>query len=153
MCSLDVSTNKTGLAVFVNGKYKESILLNHSNNKDQTTRSMEMTKDILSHLDSYNPVIIAIEDTYCGGNVDVMKKLGRLQGAIYAWCILHDADFNIYLPSSWRSEYGDIFKGKKRNECKQLAIKYVKDKYNLDVNDDEAEAILIGESTVKKYNR
>jgi Holliday junction resolvasome RuvABC endonuclease subunit len=153
MCSLDVSTKKTGIAVFCNGDYKKSHLLDHSNNSDTITRSMEMTRDIITHLNKYKPIIVSIEDTYCGNNADVMKKLCRIQGAIYGWCLLNGADFNIYLPSSWRKEFDGIFDGKKRAECKQLAIDYVKENYDLDVNNDEAEAILIGIATVRKYNR
>lgn len=153
MCSLDVSTTSTGFAIFHNGIYESSCLLDHSNNKDTNSRIAEMGNDILSALNKYNPVIVSIEDAYCGNNADTMKKLCRLQGMVYGWCLSHNADFNIYLPSSWRKEFGDLFKGKKRPECKRLAIEYVKDKYSIDVNDDEAEAILIGESTVKKYNR
>lgn len=153
MCGLDVSTNKTGFSLFENGELIYSTLLDHSANKDVESRSIEMAKDIVANLTKYKPCIIAIEDTYCGGNAATMKKLNRLQGCIWGWCILHDADFNIYLPSSWRKEFGELFKGKKRDECKQLAIDYVKNKYNKNVNDDEAEAIMIGESTVMKYNR
>lgn len=153
MCSLDVSTKQTGFSVFVNGKYKESYLLNHSDNKDTESRMVEMATDIIDNLNKYKPIIVSIEDTYCGNNAAGMKKLSRLQGVVYGWCLCNDADFNLYLPSSWRKEFGDLFKGKKRAECKQLAIEYIKNKYNIDVNDDEAEAILIGESTVKKYDR
>lgn len=153
MCSLDVSTNKTGFAVFENGKRKYSMLLDNSKISSVETRSMEMAKDILFELEKYKPTIIAIEDTYCGGNVSTMKKLNRLQGCIWGWCVLNGADFNIYLPSSWRKEFGDLFKGKKRDECKKLAVEYIKNNYKLDVNDDEAEAIMLGEATVIKYNR
>ena len=151
MCSLDVSTNKTGFAVFKNGKYKSSSLLDHSNNKDIKSRSTEMATDILSHLNKYKPEIVSIEDTFCGGNADAMKKLTRLQGVVFGWCVANNSDFNLYLPTEWRKEFGDLFKGKKREECKKIAIEYIKRKYNLNLNDDEAEAILIGESTVMKY--
>lgn len=152
MCSLDVSTKKTGFAVFSNGKYKTSMLLDHSDNSDVKSRSNEMTQDIIKCLESFQPVIVSIEDTYCGRNADTMKKLCRIQGAIYGWCLLNKSDFNVYLPSSWRKEFGNLFKGKKRNECKTIAIKYVKDNLGIEVNNDEAEAILIGVATVKKYN-
>ena len=153
MCSLDVSTKQTGFSVFVNGKRKESFLLDHSNNKDTESRMIEMATDIITYLDKYKPIIVSIEDTFCGTNAAAMKKLSRLQGVIYGWCLINNADFNLYLPSSWRKEFGELFKGKKRQECKQLAIEYVKDKYNIDVNDDEAESILIGEATVIKYDK
>lgn len=152
MCSLDVSTNKTGFAVFQNGKYITSVLLDHSQNKDIESRSVEMAQDIIKHLEKYAPTIVSIEDTYCGGNAASMKKLTRLQGVVLGWCLCNKTDFNLYLPSSWRKEFGNLFKGRKRNECKTIAIKYVKDNLGIEVNDDEAEAILIGVATVKKYN-
>lgn len=151
MCSLDISTNNTGFAVFENGKYKTSFLLNHSTNKDERTRSIEMAQDILKYLEEYKPAIVSIEDTYCGFNPSSMKKLTRLQGVVFGWAISQKADFNLYTPSSWRKEFGDLFKSKKREECKKIAVNYVNDKYKKEVNDDEAEAILIGEATVMKY--
>lgn len=153
MCSLDVSTKQTGFSVFTNGKYKESFLLDHTDNEDTESRMVEMATDIITYLNKYKPVIVSIEDTFCGTNAAAMKKLSRLQGVVYGWCLINSADFNLYLPSSWRKEFGGLFKGKKRQECKQLAIEYVKDKYNIDVNDDEAESILIGEATVIKYDK
>jgi len=41
-------------------------------------------------------------------------------------------------------------KGKKRAEQKANAIQIVKDKFNLSVSDDEADAILIGNFAVNK---
>ena len=46
-------------------------------------------------------------------------------------------------PSEWRSKCG--IKGKCREELKNNAINHVKTVYNIDVNDDEADAICIAE--------
>ena len=48
-------------------------------------------------------------------------------------------------PSSWRASLGiKNGRGIKRTTLKQADIDFVKEKYNINVNDDEADAICIG---------
>ena len=49
----------------------------------------------------------------------------------------------IYILKEWR-KYCNI-KGKKREELKQNAVNYIKNKYKIEVNDDTAESICIAE--------
>ena len=56
-------------------------------------------------------------------------------------------------PNEWRSKCGiKTGAGVKRQSLKPADIKFVKDTYNLDVNDDIADAIGIGQAYVHKLN-
>ena len=154
MLSLDCSTKCTGLAVWDNGKYTESHIINCEKIKDVEQRQKEMSTMIWKGLEYYHPSIVFIEDTYCHGNPDVQKKLNRIQGVVYAWCITHNAEFNCIMPSSWRKYIPDFPNGKgvKRQEQKEFSVKYVTENYNIKPkSDDESDAILIGEGVLNMY--
>lgn len=154
MLSLDCSTKCSGLAVWDNGKYIESHIIDMSKIKDVEERQKEMSLKLWKGLDYYRPSIVYIEDTYCHGNPDVQKKLNRIQGVIFAWCIINDAEFHCIMPSSWR-KYIEGFpngKGIKRQEQKDFSVKYVIENYHITPkSDDEADAILIGEGVLNMY--
>jgi hypothetical protein len=65
---------------------------------------------------------------------------------------MNDCEFNTIRPTEFRKEL-DFVQGKnvKREELKQQAINYVKKIYNLEVNDDVADAICIGCAVINKF--
>lgn len=152
--SLDCSTKCSGVAVWENGLYIASHIIDCSDIKDTDERIRKMGKQLWEDLDYCSPSIVFIEDTYCHGNPDVQKKLDRIQGIVLAWCIQHDAIFEYVLPSTWR-KYIDGFpngKGVKRQEQKNFSVKYVTEKYGITPkSDDESDAILIGEAAINMY--
>jgi len=151
MISIDSSTKKSAYAIFDNGIYIESSLIDCQNN-DMDDRLKNMSLNLLYILFEKKPDIIYIEDTVVPRNVQTQRFLTRLQGVIYGYCIINDCEFNTIRPTEWRRLVG-IEQGKKnRDELKEEAIKLVKKDFNLDVNDDEAESILIGLAAIKKYN-
>lgn len=152
--SLDCSTKCSGIAVWDNGKYVESHIIDTSMIKDVEERQEEMGKKLWKGLDYYCPSIVFIEDTFCHGNPEVQKKLNRIQGVIFAWCITHNAEFNCIMPSAWRKHIPNFPNGKgvKREEQKNFSISYVIDKYGFEPkSDDESDAILIGEGVLRMY--
>lgn len=152
MISLDCSTKCSGMAVWDNGELTTSHIIDCSNIKDTDERISEMGKLLWKGLDYYSPTIVSIEDTYCHGNPEVQKKLNRIQGIVYAWCIMHDAEFYCIMPSAWRKHIPDFPNGKgiKREEQKKFSINYVTDNYNITPKtDDESDAILIGEGVIR----
>lgn len=154
LMSLDCSTKCSGLAIWENGKYINSHVIDMSNIKDVEERQKEMGIMLWKGLEYYHPSIVYIEDTYCAGNPDVQKKLNRIQGVIFAWCITHNAEFHCIMPSAWRKHIPDFPNGKgvKRQEQKNFSVKYVTQKYNLTPkSDDESDAILIGEGVLRMY--
>lgn len=112
-----------------------------------------MTKNLWKLLNSYKPNIIYIEETYSSVNPQTTKILTRLQGVVYAWCINNQCDFNTIIPSQWRKQLKFIQgKGIKREQLKEQSIKYILDKYNLSVTNDEADAICIGDAVLKIFS-
>lgn len=150
--SLDCSTKCSGLAVWDNGEYVESHVIDLSPMKDFEQRQKEMGMKLWKGLEYYNPSIVYIEDTYCHGNPDVQKKLNRIQGVVFAWCITHGAEFHCIMPSSWRKYIPGFPNGKgiKRDEQKKFSVSYVIDNFGFTPkSDDEADAILIGQGVIK----
>lgn len=154
MLSLDCSTKCSGLAVWDNGKFTKSHIIDMSKIKDVEERQKQMGIELWKGLEYYHPSIVYVEDTYCHGNPEVQKKLNRIQGVIFAWCITNDAEFHCIMPSSWRKYIKEFPNGKgiKRQEQKNFSIAYVIEKYNITPkSDDESDAILIGEGALKMY--
>ena len=153
LITIDGSTQKSGIAYFCNGKYKAHHLLDYNKDKNIDSRFNKMANGIWSLLDIYKPNIIYMEETYTARNPQTTKVLTRLQGVVYAWCIQNNCEFNTIRPTSWRKLL-KLPQGKniKREQLKQEAINYVKEKYNIEVNDDIADAICIGDAVLNLFN-
>lgn len=154
LVSVDGSTQKTALTLFVNGSYKKHTLLDFSKDKNIVSRFESMSKGIWNILNEFKPNIIYIEETYSAKNAQTTKILTRLQGVVYAWCLNNNCDFNTITPTSWRKQL--LFKqGKsvKREQLKQQSIDYILKKFNLDVTDDEADSICIGDAVIKMFSK
>ena len=167
LLSLDTSSTKTGWAVFKNGIYKESGVLDWSRIKDNTEDRLQiMYIDIIQHIQKYEPDILVIEKDIVGSgkrqNMSTINTLVKLIGGVWAYCIqlnmdtpmnLPAGEFNIfyveYTPSEWRSLVG--ITARKREDCKAASIKRIKDIYKIDVDDNEADAINIGEAYINEW--
>ena len=113
-----------------------------------------MSHAIWDLLEIYKPNILYIEETYAAVNPQTTKVLTRLQGVVYAWCMNHDCNFNTIRPSSWRKQLNFTQgKGIKRDQLKEQSVKYVLDYYGLNVGDDEADAICIGDAVMKMFEK
>lgn len=111
-----------------------------------------MSHAIWSLLETYRPNILYIEETYTAINPQTTKVLTRLQGVVYAWCMNHECEFNTIRPSLWRKQLSFIQgKNVKRKQLKEQSMKYVLNNYGLDVCDDEADAICIGDAVIKMF--
>ncbi len=88
--------------------------------------------------------IVVVEDEVVGENIHATVVLSKIIGAIIGKCIELNIPYLCYAPSQWRSKHGIQDSKAKRQELKRMAIDKVKEIYNSDVSDDEAEAILIG---------
>lgn len=149
---LDLSSNKTGIAYFINGQYKDHCLLDCSKQKNMDMRFEDMSKELWKTLDKYKPDIVYIEETVVLRNAQTQRFLTRLQGVVYAWCMNHNCEFNTIRPTSWRAAIGiKQNKNIKRDQLKEQAIQYIFDKYGINVTDDEAESICIGDAVLKMF--
>lgn len=151
MVSIDASTKATGIAIWVNGKLTGHHLINFSNVKNMEDRLYQMCKNIIEILDTFKPSITYIEDTYVGRNPDTQKQLNRIKGVVFGWCIMNDSYFETMTPSSWRKYISGFPSTRKRDELKAYSVEYVKKYYGIDCTDDVADAILIGEAMLNKY--
>lgn len=155
MCivSFDQSTRRSGYAVFEDGKYIESGVIDMKNSELETDRrSFEMAKEIWKIIKKYRPNEIIIENIQQQSSPKTVIILARLAGMIIGYAEAHNIHVNILSPSEWRSALK--FKqgsGVKRKELKEQSINYVKDKYGLDVSEDECEAICINDAARIKY--
>ena len=152
LVSIDGSTQKTALTLFVDGKYKTHTLLDYSKDKNIISRFESMSRGIWQFLNEYNPNIIYIEETYSAKNAQTTKILTRLQGVVYAWCLCNHCEFNTIAPAQWRKNLSfKQGKGMKREQLKEQSIKYVIDNYHIKVTDDEADSICIGNAVIKMF--
>jgi Holliday junction resolvasome RuvABC endonuclease subunit len=154
LIAIDSSTNKSGVAIFEDGIYIKNHLLDFSNDKSMETRFCSMAKSLINTLSHYKPDIVYVEETVVVRNAQVQRFLTRLQGVIYGWCIMNDCEFNTIRPTEFRKQL-DFKQGKnvKRDELKQQAMDYVKLNYNLEVNDDVADAICVGCAVINKFKK
>jgi len=152
LLAIDSSTTKSGCAYFCNGKYKEHLLLDCSKDKNMDSRFEAMSQKLWGVLEIYKPNIVCIEETVVLRNAQTQRFLTRLQGIIYAWCMNHGCEFNTIRPTSWRKQLS-FSQGKnvKRDQLKEQSVHYVLENYNLNVGDDEADAICIGDAVMKIY--
>lgn len=141
---LDLSTTSTGWAIFNNGEYECSGVIQPAG---EWHERCELIVDELNRLNFDVVVIEAVyEKRFTNAKVTIM--LAVLQGMIRymahsKWVPVFD-----YYPTAWRKIIGIQMKGLKRQQAKQMAIDMVQDLYGVECNDDQAEAILIAKSYV-----
>lgn len=152
MIAVDSSTKKTGIAYYKNGNLFTYDLIDYSKEKNMDIRFKNMSLGLIKTLEEFKPEIIYIEDTVVLRNAQTQRFLTRLQGVVYAWCVMNNCEFNTIRPTEWRKLIGHK-QGKNigRDELKQQAISYVFKTYSIDVADDVADAICIGDAVLKKY--
>lgn len=149
--SLDISTRSTGLAIFDNNKLIAYKLIT-ATSTDLIKRIQKITKEIQETIEEYNRIDKLIleevrpEDSV-GLNTNTHRALMWAQAAIAF--MIHDNYPKITMeyvyPGTWRKDCGiKTGRGIKREALKKADIQFVKDNYNIDVNDDIADAICIG---------
>ena len=144
---IDASTNMSGIAVMRDGVLEHYTLIDLHKEKDAMKRIPMMMIKICEVLDKYNIDAIHMEKSILKSNTDALQKLSNLAGAIMFYCAKNEIEFVNPFPSEWRKKIGITQSSKvKREVLKQEAIYAVKMEYELDVNDDIAEAILLARS-------
>lgn len=147
--SLDMSTKSTGYAIFKHNKLQQYACITASSN-DLFNRIKVMMNGINQIL-MQNPDLeyVVMQQVRQQGfvNVKTYKALMYLQGCIQM--MIHQKfkhlQTDFLYPSSWR-KVCQIKQGRgvQRKNQKQLDIQWVKDNYNIEVNDDIADAIGLG---------
>jgi Holliday junction resolvasome RuvABC endonuclease subunit len=147
--AIDASSKSSGWSVFEDGKLIDYGCITASST-DLIKRIQKMIEGFDSVLNKYQiNKLIAEEvrpDTGYNSNTNVWKALTWLQAAIAF--LVHEkysqTEIEYIYPSSWRSKIGiKTGKGIKRETLKEADIRYVKENFNIEVNDDIADAICI----------
>lgn len=158
--SLDLSTHSSGWSVFDGTKLVDYGCIT-SSSTDLIKRIYIMKNGIKEILEKYTIDKIIAEEVrpdgtgYGVGNLKTHRALMFLQAALEF--LIHDDYAKVKIeyvyPSSWRAACGiQNGRGIKRTSLKELDIKFVKDNYGIEVNDDIADAICIGHSLINKLN-
>lgn len=151
--SIDASTKSTGFALF-DGKELKAYKCVTASSNDLATRIKKMVFALDEILSKNKVDIIVLEEVRPEQglqNIKTHKALMYLQGAFYLLIQERFKHIKIeYLyPNEWRSKCGiKTGAGVRRSLLKPLDIKFVKETYGLDVNDDIADAIGIGHAYI-----
>lgn len=151
LISLDTSTSCTGWCVFKDGIYIKSGIINKKKIKDGKIRLREMCSALLSFINIEQPDIIVIENTVVTRNAEAQRMLTMILGVVFGYCITNNVDYYLLRPTEWRALISKEKKGRKREELKLWSVNKVKELYEIDVSDDESDAILIGSALINKY--
>lgn len=144
--AFDQAANTSGWSVFDDltlvkfGKWTSSG--SHSTEKIAQTKHW-----VANMIQTWKPDLVVFEDIqlqkFDGGEAVVTyKKLAHLQGVLKNYCYENGIIYKIVSPSTWRA-FNNI-RGKERNDKKKNAQILVKTLYDIQVTQDEADAILIG---------
>ena len=151
--SIDGSTKSSGWSVFEDGKLIDYGCIT-SSSTDMIKRIQIMIKGLSQVLTNHNIKTIVLEEVRPENglqNIKTHKALMYLQAAIAF--LVHEnfpsTDIEYLYPNEWRSKCGiKTGAGVRRSSLKPLDIKFVKETYGLDVNDDIADAIGIGHAYI-----
>lgn len=147
IAGIDASTNKTGIAIFTDGKYFEHTLIDLHKIKDSTERIPKMMMAICEYLDEFVVDKIIMEESMMTNNISTVKMLSNIAGAVMYYAANNGIEFEFALPTHWRKKIGLSQSSKiKRDVLKAEAILAVKQEYNMELTDDEAESLLIARS-------
>lgn len=150
--AIDASSKSSGWSVFEDNKLIEYGCITASST-DLIKRIQKMIEGFDSILSKYKVNKIVLEevrpDTGYNSNTNVWKALTWLQAAIAF--LVHEkysqTKIEYIYPSSWRSKIGiKTGKGVKRETLKEADIRYVKENFNIEVNDDIADSICINQA-------
>lgn len=153
---LDISTKSTGYSV-----WKDSTLVTSgciaAASSNVYKRIKKITEGIQKIVQQYKPDVVYAEEpepAFVKNNISVYRKLTFAHGAIEMMLDQHDLKMTLCSSSHWRKQCGiKTGRGIKREELKKLDVAAAATILRREpVNDDEADAVLIGQSYVLEHN-
>lgn len=149
--SLDQSTKITGYSIFINNNLDTyGLLIVNQDETNPIERLKEMNDKIVALIKDVSPDYVVFEHVQFQNNYGTFQLLSQLQGVVMTNLFNIDLGFTIIEPTAWKS-YCKI-KGRKRIEQKLNTQIFVKEKYGVDVSEDEADAIGIGHWAIHNLN-
>ncbi len=149
--AFDQATEKFGLSIWDDGKL---VFFNLYTFTGALNVRLAKIKKLLEEviIPEWKPDFIVCEDIqYQYGAVLTYKVLAMLLGIIEVTCTEKGIPYEVVSPNVWRKYVGTC--GKTRQEEKLLSVATVRQKYQINVSDDVAEAILIGSYGAKVHKR
>lgn len=151
--ALDQASITSGWSVFDDGKLVKYGKWS-SNGKHSVERISQTKYWVSSMIERWKPDLVVLEDIQLQNfngqdGVLTFKKLAALQGVLKNYCFEIGLTYKVVPSSTWRHTYE--IKGKTRTDKKKNAQIKVKQLYDISVDNDTAEAILIGGFAVKEY--
>ena len=141
--ALDQALETSGYCVFDKGNIVESGTFKVDKNQEIHGRLVKFAGNLTRLHERFHFDFVAFEGIQYQNNAETHKKLAYVQATLILWCYDKGIRYTIIPPSAWRCELGGNF-GKNRKEQKAHAVEYVKDRFGIDVDSDEADAICIG---------
>lgn len=152
LLALDQSTKVTGWAVFDDNSLARYGEINLSKNTDPNSRFQQMCNAVQDLIHEEKPDFVVFEEVAMQTNAYSLITLARLQGVIIAVCFNHQIEHYIYPSGAWRKALGfKQGKGHARGDLKRQAISYCKEQYNVELDEDRADAVCIGDAFIKTY--
>lgn len=150
LLALDQSSRCSGWAIFINNELKDYGIIELTTD-DIGQRLVTLKEQIIDLINKNNINEIAFEDiqlqSSIQNNVHTFKVLAEVFGIVHALCTELKIDYTIVPAVTWKSTLG--IKGKKRQEQKQDAQRYVLETYNIKAIQDSVDAICIGTHMLK----
>lgn len=149
--AFDQATEHFGLSIWDNGELVFYSLYNFTG--DLVSRLLKIKQFIQQIvIDNWKPDFIVMEDIQQQhGAIITYKILAMLLGVIEVICKENNIKYEVVSPNTWRKYAGTC--GKNRKEEKILSVAKVKEKFSINVSDDVAEAILIGNYAVRTHQK
>lgn len=145
--ALDQASRVTGWAIYDNKNLIASGHFSISANKTMQQRLIAFVDHLDDLIAKYNIEKIYYEGIQYQSNIETYKKLAYIQAMIIYNSECNNIPISELSPSHWRSLIKDKHKikfGRSRTEQKQKAQEFVKNFFNKNVTEDEADAICLG---------
>lgn len=154
LLALDLSTKSSGYAVGQDGILKTHGCITASS-RNVVKRIIKMRDQLKQVIKANNVEKIIIQEVRPQYNLHTGKVLTWLQAIIIvaAYQIDPSIEYEFIGASSWRAALKiKQGRGVRREQQKPLDIQYVQNKYNITVNDDQADAICIFDAYWEKFD-
>ena len=145
--AIDASSKSTGVAIFDEQKLVHYECIAAADN-DAFARIKKMVARIKNLYEEWKVTNVIMEDVSpedVHHNQNVFKILHYLQALTVLMLHEYGQKVEFYVSSEWRKKCGiKTGRGVTRDMVKAADIKFVKDNYNIEANDDICDAICIG---------
>lgn len=146
--SLDQATNKSGYSIFVDGKLQQYGFF-QTQSKDSTYRLHEVSLFLIYLINTFKPNKVIIEDVQIQRlNIKSGITLSKLLGILENTLIINKIPYEVVLAKTWKSSCN--IKGRKREQQKENTRNFIKEKFEVIVPEDVADAIAINYHNVRK---